>query len=141
MMTEQLAIARRENMRKLIQHWGGPSVLAKKMGHVNASFLVQMAGPNPTRNVSERTARTVEQALGLEAGWVDRQHSAPSSPLHIDAGSISGAIQRVQSFSEQSGVKLSTAKFGDVVAILYESATSSRNIDDDLLRKIISLAN
>lgn len=34
---------RRENLRKLIEQWGGSSTLATKLGYSNASFLVQMA--------------------------------------------------------------------------------------------------
>lgn len=56
---------RRENLRKLIEQWGGPLPLSKKLGYANASFLVQMAGPHPTREVSEKTARTIEMKLEL----------------------------------------------------------------------------
>ena len=130
---------RRENLRSLIKQWGGPSALASKMGHVNPSFLVQMAGPNPTRNVSERTARAVETALDLGPGWLDQSHSA-TVPQQVDGASISGAIQRVQQAADETSVKLNTAKFGDVVAMVYETATNGHTIDDQLLRKIVCLA-
>lgn len=59
---------RRENLRKLVKEWSGPNNLAAKLGYTNASYLVQMVGPNPIREVSEKTARKIETALGLSAG-------------------------------------------------------------------------
>lgn len=65
-----LAAVRRENLRRLAdQH--GATVIAKTLGYASVAFLSQMIGPNPTRTVTERTARTVEQAMGLEPGVLD----------------------------------------------------------------------
>lgn len=47
----------RENLRALVEQWGGPLPIARKLGYSNASFVVQMCGPNPTREVTEKTAR------------------------------------------------------------------------------------
>jgi hypothetical protein len=62
---------RRENLRKLIERAGGPGPLAKKLGYSNSSFLVQMAGPTPIRQVSEETARSYEKKLDLLPGTLD----------------------------------------------------------------------
>lgn len=48
-----------------MQQWGGPTALAAHLGHSNGSYLAQLAGPNPKREVGERTARQVEERLGL----------------------------------------------------------------------------
>ena len=61
---------RRENLRRLIGQWGGPTSLSKKLGHANGSFLAQIAGPHPRREISERTARSIEGTLGLPLGWM-----------------------------------------------------------------------
>jgi hypothetical protein len=63
---------RRENLRLLIgSRADGVKQLAQELGYSGQSFLSQMAGPNPVRNVSETTARAIEQKLGLPAGWLD----------------------------------------------------------------------
>lgn len=62
---------RRENLRKLADTMGGPSALAKKLGYANSSFIVQMVGPHPIRQVSEFTARKFEQALDLVPNALD----------------------------------------------------------------------
>ena len=56
---------RRENLRRLIGQWGGPTSLSKKLGHANGSFIAQIAGPNPRREISERTARVAVVISGL----------------------------------------------------------------------------
>jgi hypothetical protein len=62
---------RRANLRLLADSCGGPSLLAAKLQLAHPSYLSQLIGPNPQRNVSERTARTYEEKLGLSAGWLD----------------------------------------------------------------------
>ena len=34
---------RRANLRKLMADWGGPTILAAKLGHSNGSYLAQLA--------------------------------------------------------------------------------------------------
>lgn len=62
---------RLENLRKLIAAMGGPTVVSHKLGHANGSYLAQMAGPNPSRPVGEKVARSIEATLKIPAGWLD----------------------------------------------------------------------
>lgn len=66
----QLAVIRRNNLRRLAEQHGA-LVLSERLGYASASFLSQMIGPNPSRDVSERTARSIEHTLDLEPGWMD----------------------------------------------------------------------
>lgn len=70
---------RRARLRRLINEYGGQLPLAKAIGQFGASYLTQLAGPNPTRAVSEKFARKVEKALALPHGWMDRDHDAPAA--------------------------------------------------------------
>ena len=63
-------INRRTNLRRLANTYGWTE-LAKRLGYRQPSFLVQMAGPNPTRKVSEGSARDFERVLGLPEGSLD----------------------------------------------------------------------
>lgn len=72
---------RRANLRKLANSVGGPGVLSKKLGYTNSSFLVQMAGPNPIRQVSEETARRFESTLDLLPGSLDAPVDIASTDL------------------------------------------------------------
>jgi len=67
---DRLVDARRKNLRRLAdQH--GATRLSEMLGHKSVSFFSQMVGPKARRVVTERTARTIEQRLGLEPGWLD----------------------------------------------------------------------
>ena len=67
----QEELFRRENLRFLIREEGGPGGLAAKLGHTNPSFLSQLAGPRPSRHVSEKVAREIETKLGFIYKWLD----------------------------------------------------------------------
>lgn len=61
-----------ENLRRLVEMTEGGAVqVAAAMGYRHRSFISQMAGVNPTRRITEKTARAIEDAMGLQAGWLD----------------------------------------------------------------------
>lgn len=114
---------RRTNLRHLIEQWGGPLHLSQKIGYRNASFLVQMAGPNPNREVTERTARRVEEALGLPPRWMDSElGSMPNGHPAVDSRLVGRAAQVVAQTAEEGGLKLSPSLPGDLVALVYADA-------------------
>src|SRR5256885_11273821 len=123
---------RRNNLRTLIQQHDGPAALARRLGYRNGAFLVQMAGPNPTRPVTERTARGFEQKLGLPAGWLDRAESPPlaaatqSGP--VDSALVTEVLRLVAESCETMGVTLAHARFADVVALLYTEAIEEQRL-------------
>jgi hypothetical protein len=63
---------RREHLRRLIGENGGPTILGKRLGYANGTFLVQMAGPAPMTEVSENTARSFEKKLNLPDRYFDQ---------------------------------------------------------------------
>lgn len=89
------------NMRKLIAAFKGPAMLARALDYGNASFLVQMAGPNPMRAITEKTARSYERALKLLPGWFDD----PTSKIEVsyqDAPIPPLPATRVRAYSEDA---------------------------------------
>ncbi len=126
---------RRDNLRTLIQQHEGPAALARRLGYRNAAFLVQMAGPNPSRPVTERTAREFEAKLGLPSGWFDHVKGAmpPGAPdavpsAAIDSELVAEVLRLVAEGCETAGVTLAHAKFADVVALLYTEALEERRL-------------
>src|SRR5438105_2529020 len=124
---------RRDNLRTLIHQHDGPAALARRLGYRNAAFLVQMAGPNPSRPVTERTARDFEDKLGLPAGWLDR--TVPSAPVAgeapsrpIDSALVTEVLRLVAESCETMGVTLAHARFADVVALLYTEALEEQRL-------------
>ena len=94
---------RRANLRKLANSVGGPGVLSKKLGYTNSSFLVQMAGPNPIRQVSEETARRFESTLDLLPGSLDTPIDIEPADL-IDPADLH--VRQVNMYRKRKGLEL-----------------------------------
>lgn len=62
---------RRENLRRKIREAGGPGSLTMQLNLSNPSYLSHLAGPTPSRVITEKTARKVEALLGLPQYWLD----------------------------------------------------------------------
>lgn len=147
---------RRENLRSLIKQWDGPGPLATKLGYSNASFLVQMAGPNPSREVTEKTARAVEQKLDLPALWLDtapkkkaggtvakrpaekKPDITESQPI-VDNGLFHEAIRLVGQTAEETGITLAPSKLADVVTLIYDDAKNKGSVRLDYVQQILHL--
>lgn len=137
---------RRENLRRLIDAHDGPSKLAQKLGYTNASFLSQMAGPNPIRSVTEETAREYEKQLGLPPGSLDveveleheqrllegrspgrgsRAAPLPTGELEaqvkrLDTQDMMALVRMVGRVCAEENVNLSPMKYSDIVALVIE---------------------
>jgi hypothetical protein len=133
------ANARRDNLRKLIKQHGGPTVLARKLGYKNAAFLVTMAGPHPTREVTERSARTIEVKLGLPLRSLD---AAGSSPALGSANTelMRESVRRVAEHLDAVAVKLAPAKLADLVLFVYADALDNGVPSDELIQRAVQLA-
>lgn len=147
---KDLAEVRRNNLRQIVAQWGGPSALSKRLGYANASYLVQMVGPTPTRDVTEKTATKIEQVLALLPGALsqgDMQANTTSiqsetPPVKISGGHIAVAISAVSQGCERLNKKLSTNKFADVVAFVYEELeTRGTLLDAQRVDQLIQLAS
>lgn len=143
---------RRANLRKLIEQWGGPLPLARKLGYKNASFIVQMAGPHPSREVSEKTARMIEAKLGLPALWLDQPPAPNGNKLlkkskssqtalepHVDAGVISEIIRLVGQTAVDMGINLSPEKMAGVVSIVYDDMQVSGGMRPAFVQQLVQL--
>lgn len=150
---------RRKNLRALIAKHGGVSKLARDMGYSNPSFLSQMAGPKPTREITEKSARKLEQAIGLVSGALDRDLSAPapglaptaqqlkaprasaSAGVQLDgpAAMVADVIRLVGDACDAEHVAPSMSKFADVVAIVYQDAMGGAQPTEDRVRMLARL--
>lgn len=112
---------RKANLRKLAKEMGG-SELSRKLGYRQPSFITQMAGPNATRSMTEKSARRFEQDLGLAPGWFDTLHepaeqavSVPAPPSSTDM--LVDVIRLVGTVLQAESLDVGPAKFADLVAL------------------------
>ncbi|UZZ64561.1 transcriptional repressor [Curvibacter phage PCA1] len=148
---------RRENLRKLIDNNGGPLALATKLGYVNSSFLVQMAGPSPIRDVTEKTARAYEEKLGLEPMSLDkevdltaagtsttvairRRAQVAPAPEAMGTADIGKLIQLVGTSCDAESVTLPNNKFADIIALALADAARNNNVpNEDYIKQLVRL--
>lgn len=127
---------RRENLRKLTHQWGGPTSLAKKLGHANGSYLAQLAGPNPSREVSERVAREIETKLGLPANWLDTEHG---EPRQLDDEALGACVRAVAAALRDVGHRATPDQMADLAALAYEHTKLVGRVDEAFINKIVRL--
>lgn len=129
---------RREVLKKLIEQYDGPAALARKLGYKNSSFLIQMAGPNPTRDVTEKTARSLEKQLDLPVGFMDGPvpHDTPA----VDVAVVTNVVRMVAQTCEDEGLRLEPEKFADLVALVYADTLETKSDPrPSFIRKLLKL--
>jgi len=128
---------RRENLRVLMAQWGGPTSLAKKLGHSNGSYVAQLAGPNPSREVSEKVAREIENKLQLPAGWLDSKQSSKASS--VDDATLSLCVSAVAAAVRDAGLRPDPDTYGTLVSLVYEHTKLTGRVDEPFIIKLIGL--
>lgn len=134
---------RRKNLRDLMDKHT-PGSLASMLGYQQSSFLSQMAGPNPTRPVTEKTARAFEKILGLETGAMDVsvEELAISPPISTEklVELLVNAIRAVGRACKAEAVNVSTDKFADIVVLTFEDSLEHDGIlREDRIKQIVGL--
>lgn len=111
---------RRANLRNLAKEMGAAE-LSRKLGYRQPSFITQLSGPNPSRRITEKSARSFEKSLGLETGWFDVDHgeaTAPEAPAPVNqTDMLVGIITLVGTVLQNESLTLPPAKFADLVAL------------------------
>lgn len=128
---------RREHLRNLIAQHGGPAALGVKLGYTNGSFLVQMAGPAPERQVTESTCTNFEKILGLEIGSMSRPIAVPegtiSAPDHkrrrnttytLTAPTSAPAPAPTSAPAHADQIRLSNDQLADLIALVGDICQS-----------------
>ena len=128
---------RRENLRKMMQEWGGPTTLAKKLGHSNGSYLAQLAGPHPSREISEKVAREIESKLSLPASWLDSDHDG--NPRQLDDETLGACVRAVAAAARDAKVTPSPDAYADLVALVYEHTKLRGQVEESFVNKLMRL--
>lgn len=128
---------RRENLRGLMTQWGGPTSLAKKLGHSNGSYIAQLVGPNPSREISEKVARDMEAKLGLPVGWLDQEHTGTTR--QVDDETLSACVRAVAAALRDAGRNPSPDVYANLVGLAYEHARLTGRVGEPFIQKLVEL--
>lgn len=127
---------RRDSLRTLITQWGGPTSLAKKLGHSNGSYVAQLVGPNPSREISEKVARQIEGKLGLPVGWLDQEHTGKPK---VDDAALAECVSAVAAALRDANLRPDPDTYGTLVSLVYEHTKLTGRIDEPYINKLIGL--
>lgn len=127
---------RRHNLRALAQQWGGPTSLSRKLGHSNGSYLAQLIGPHPSREISEKVAREIEGRLNLPSGWMDHEHGEARP---VDDETLSSCVRAVAATLRDAGHKATPDQLADLAALAYEHAKLTGRVDETFIKRIVRL--
>jgi hypothetical protein len=128
---------RRDNLRTLMGQWGGPTSLSRKLGHSNGSYIAQIAGPNPSRQISEKVAREIEAKLELPLGWMDQEH-APV-PDALDDQGLTECVTAVATVLRDTSLRPTPAAYAQLVSLAYDRFKLTGRIDEPFLQRLVSL--
>lgn len=127
---------RRQNLRRLLGEWGGATSLAKKLGHSNGSYLAQLIGPNPSREVSEKVAREIEGKLALPTGWLDQEQSGLPA---VDDEALAACVRAVAAALDGLKKRPQPSAFADVVQLVYEHRKLTGRLDEAFIQRVVRL--
>lgn len=128
---------RRDNLRALIGQWGGPTSLSRKLGHSNGSYIAQLAGPKPSRDMSEKVAREIEVKLGLPAAWLDQRHAGGQQTLNDEV--LGQCVAAVATCLRDVGLRPDPSTYGTLVQLVYDRAKLTNTIDEPYIHKLLQL--
>lgn len=94
------------------------------------------AGPNPTREITERTARKIELALNLPTLWLDQD--GPVS-ARLDMTLVSKIINVISQMAEDEGIKLKPSALSEMVALTYGDSERSGDIRPEFIHSLLQL--
>lgn len=131
---------RMRNLRAVIASYEQQTHLATELGWT-PSYLSQLVGPNPTRPISEKTARHVEQKLELENGFLDSQPQPPNLKPATSGDLLENVMLTVDSCQSAAGWKLSPEKYRALISHLHKAASKHGNskVDPDEVDALLRL--
>lgn len=128
---------RRENLRALMKEWGGPTSLAKKLGHANGSYPAQLIGPHPSREVSEKVAREIEGKLALPVAWLDQEHDGQGR--QVDDQALGECVRAVAAAIRDLALRPDPDTYANLVSLAYEHTKLTGRVDEPHIQKLARL--
>ncbi|MQR02348.1 hypothetical protein [Glaciimonas soli] len=132
---------RRYHLRHLInRRYKGIVDASKALGYPTASFLVQMLGPHPSKNITSKTARLFEEKLGLDVGTLDEPISGHTAPP-VDIAQTLELIRLVGRVCEGEAITLAPMKLTDVIALALADTMEHGGVPrEDYIKTLLRLA-
>ena len=90
---------RRNNLRALVEQFGGQTELAKAVG-TDPAYLSQILGDWKGRGLAPKLARRIEVALSKPLGWLDQAHDQKVIPAEVSLHGVKVSPESAQLAAE-----------------------------------------
>ncbi len=134
---------RRQNARDLAKQAGGPANFARKVGMAD-SRVSQLIGEKYVRNIGGKAAGSIEDAFGMEPGWLDTDHSRPANATPqvgaIEKGPLPLKVSLAYVTDEELGILTSFREANEMGRDLIVEASIAAPRDEKKLQKIPKIA-
>lgn len=132
---------RAENLKLLAKQHGGQIRLSLKLGFSRA-WLSQLIGRTASRQIHEKVARQVEEALALEEGWLDKAHSPKSiEPKEAKILTLEKALAVVAAQANSDPLSpMPVEKFASLCSLLLEQSRIGGGVEERYVLQLLTLA-
>jgi hypothetical protein len=94
----------------------------------------------PSKPITEKTARFVEETLGLPHGWMDGDHAALTGQhARVDTSLIRRVMLSVSAALQDAGVQLPPHRMALLAELAYEHAAEHGGVDDSHVVRLVKL--
>lgn len=129
---------RRRNLARLLKEFGAKTQLAIRLDMTPAQVSHWLRDPAQAhaRLIHEDSARQIEKAIGLEAGSLDKDPSAPAPPPKVDRLLIQAATAVVTAMIEH-GEKPTLKRVSKLTETAYLYAKDYGAVDEAFVQQIV----
>lgn len=135
-MASKIQEVRRARLQELVDQYGA-SGLAKRLDHSGPSYIGQLLSGR--RPMTEKTARAIEEKLGLTVRALDALPGEDAPFTNSDNAMVAASIRALGDALEETSTQIPPQKFAELVALIYEKAARAGRVDVEHVRRLLKL--
>lgn len=134
---EQIQRIRRERLKAVLEEQGGAAHVARKLGQAGPSYLGQLlAGKRP---ITEKTARKLEEQMGLAYRALDEEPGAGHLPFEgIDGTLMTECAYAVAKALDAAGITITATRVADMIIAVYEHSAAGGAVDAEYVTRMVA---
>jgi hypothetical protein len=134
---DKIQTIRRERLRDVIESQGGAAIVARKLQQAGPSYLGQLLAAK--RPITEKTARKLEEGLGLPYRALDEEPGAGHLPFEgIDGELMTTCAYTVAKALDAAGISITATRVADMIIAVYEHSAAGGAVDAEYVTRMVT---